>query len=215
MRDALVHLDPSMTLESLPPGSAVGTASIRRQAALLRVRPDILPAPLRGPADARLLALDSGEVDALILASSGLDRLGQTHRICERISPERLCPPLGAGIIALQCRNDDERSKAVAVDLGHRATTVQAIAERTLLQKMDGFCNGPLAGYCTTDAHGMLTLRGMVFSPDGATVIDVRRTGTDPAATALAVHRRLARHGAGDVPAPPHRGLDLSPDAQA
>ncbi|MCX5338580.1 hypothetical protein [Streptomyces atratus] len=138
-----------------------------------------------------MAARDAGEVDALILASSGLDRLGEAHRISERISPERLCPPLGAAIIALQCRIDDEETKKVAALLHHPATAAEVIAERTVLQGMGGFCNAPLAGYCTTDKSGLLIVRDMVFTLDGATAIDVRHSGEDPVDTAKELCRRL------------------------
>ncbi|WP_179120251.1 hydroxymethylbilane synthase [Streptomyces tsukubensis] len=198
VRDALVHPDRAMTVVTLTAGSRMGTASVRRRAQLATLRPDVVTIPLRGPADDRLGALDAGAVDALILAASGLDRLGLAHRISEHITTELVCPPLGAAIIALQCRADDEATIAVAAGMGDETTTLRARAERAVLRDLGGFGNAPLAGYCILDESG-LTLRAMVFSPDGLTRVDVRRTGPDPESTALAVCRVLREHGAGKL----------------
>lgn len=199
IRDALVHRDPQMTLDALSEGSRIGTASIRRTAHLRMLRPDLEIIPMRGPADQRLAALDAGEVDGLILAASGLDRLGLSHRISQRISPHLLCPPLGAASVILQCREGDKTSLAVAAGISDPAAEMQAAAERTVLREMDGFCNAPLAGYATISNDGQVTVRAVAFSRDGSVLIDVRHTGNDAVQTAMVVCRRLVHHGAREL----------------
>ncbi|MFJ3637645.1 hydroxymethylbilane synthase [Streptomyces sp. NPDC090112] len=195
LRDALVHRDPHMTLEALPEGTRIGTASVRRRAYLRRLRPDLETVPLRGPVDDRLATLDAGKIDGLIVASSGLDRLGLAHRISHRIPPELICPPLGAASIVLQCREDDEIPLNIAAGLSDPEAQTQATAERTVLREMGGFCNAPLAGYATS-AGEQTTVRAAAFTPDGSVLIEARHTGSDAEETALTVCRRLIRHGA-------------------
>ncbi|NXY93825.1 hydroxymethylbilane synthase [Streptomyces sp. BR123] len=196
LRDALVHRNPHMTLDALPSGARIGTAAIRRRAYLRRLRPDLEVVPLRGPADERLAALDDGAVDGLILGTSGLDRLGLAHRISERISPHLICPPLGAAAIVLQCRKDDEIPLEIAAGLSDPTAERQATAERTVLRHLGGFCNAPLAGYATIGGDGQITVHASVFSPDGRVLIDAVHTGFGAEESAMAVCRRLMRHGA-------------------
>lgn len=212
IRDCLVAREPDARLDTLPPGTTVGTASLRRSAGLRAYRPDLNVVSLRGPVDDRLKALSRHEVDALIVATCSMERLGLRHRISERISPEIICPPLGAAIIALQVRERDSRTRELIRGLHHLETEVEAEAERFVLRQLGGFCNAPLAGYSTTDDDGATTtytVRARTFSVDGGVAIDVRSTGTDAMRTAADVCRRLTRHGALDlagrppVPAPP------------
>lgn len=106
IRDALVHPD-GLTLDELPPGTRIGTSSVRRRAQLSASHPHLEYVPIRGNANSRLAKLAAGEADALLLALSGLERIGETARISEVLSVEVMCPPIGAGILALQCRADD------------------------------------------------------------------------------------------------------------
>ncbi|MGW4288165.1 hydroxymethylbilane synthase [Streptomyces sp. NPDC004673] len=202
IRDCLVARDPNLRLDTLPHGAAVGTASLRRTAALRAYRPDLDVVPLRGPVNNRLTALHRNDVDALIVASCSMERLGMRHRINERISPAIICPPLGAAVIALQAREGDMRTRELVSRLHHPETGVEAEAERTVLRRLGGFCNAPLAGYCATDRAGgtvTYTVRARVFSPDGGTAIDVRRTEADATQAALAVCRGLSLHSVLDL----------------
>ncbi|MER6380732.1 hydroxymethylbilane synthase [Streptomyces sp. NPDC001127] len=199
IRDCLVTRDPEARLDTLPIGATVGTASVRRTAALCAYRPDLELVPLRGPVYNRLEALHRHDVDALVVASCSMERLGLRHRIGERINPEILCPPLGAAIIALQTREDDMDTRKRISKLHDQETEIEAEAERLVLRQMGGFCNAPLAGYCTThdDCNSVTyTVRARAFSPDGGTVIDVRLTGENATQTAMAVCRQLTDHGA-------------------
>ncbi|MFQ6147070.1 hydroxymethylbilane synthase [Streptomyces seoulensis] len=202
IRDCLVTRDPDLRLETLPPGSTIGTASLRRTAALRAYRPDLDIVPLRGPVSERLRALFQHEVDALIVATCSMERLGQRHRIREMVSPEIICPPLGAAIIALQTREDDQDTRRLIAKLHHPDTAVEAEAERLVLRQMGGFCNAPLAGYCSTNGDGNTprhAVRVRAFTRDGGTSIDVRATGNEPMQLAEDVCRRLIRHGALDL----------------
>lgn len=194
LRDALVHRNPGMTLEALPKGGRIGTASVRRRAYLRRMRPDLEITSLRGPVDARLATLDAGEIDGLIVAASGLDRLGLAHRISQRIPSELICPPLGAAAIVLQCREDDEIPLSIATSLSNTTAQTVAAAERTVLREMGGFCNAPLAGYATIDGE-QITVRAAAFTPDGSVLIEAHHTGSDAQETAMTVCQRLTRHG--------------------
>ncbi|WP_053042549.1 hydroxymethylbilane synthase [Streptomyces sp. KE1] len=202
IRDCLVTRDGTGTLDSLPPGTTVATASVRRTAAVRAYRPDLTITPIRGPVDERLRALRApgSGVDALIVASCSMERLGLAHQIAQRLHPEIICPPLGAAIIAFQTREDDTRTRERLAALHDPATAVEAEAERFVLRQMGGYCNAPLAGYCSTrhgtDGTPSYTVRVRSLTPDGTSAVDVRLTGRDATATAAAAclqHQRYAR----------------------
>ncbi|MGG2462800.1 hydroxymethylbilane synthase [Streptomyces sp. RGM 3693] len=201
IRDCLVTHEAGLSLATLPKGAVIATSSVRRAAALRIHRPDIEIAPMRGPVHERLRSLDgsSSDVDGLIVATCSMERLGLSHRIAERISPEVICPPLGAAIIALQAREDDMETRKKIFRLHDTATEVEAEAERLVLRQMGGFCNAPLAGYCTTnrsDRTTTYTVRARAFAEDGGTAIDVRLTRGDATQAAMTVCQQLTDHGA-------------------
>ncbi len=202
IRDCLVAHEAGLSLATLPEGAVIATSSLRRAAALHIHRPDIEIARMRGPVSERLRTLDGSgsDVDGLIVATCSMERLGLAHRIAERISPEIICPPLGAAIIALQTREDDMETRKKIFRLHDTATETEAEAERTVLRQMGGFCNAPLAGYCTTNRRGRstttYTVRARAFTKDGGTAIDVRLTGENATQAAMAVCRQLTAHGA-------------------
>ncbi|MGW2919547.1 hydroxymethylbilane synthase [Streptomyces angustmyceticus] len=197
IRDCLVTRHGDTTLDTLPEGAAIATASVRRGSALRAYRPDLAVVPIRGPVSERLRTLDEvgGNVDGLIVATCSMERLGLAHRINQRISTEIICPPLGAAIIALQAREDDLETRKQLSKLHDQATEIEAQTERLILRRMGGFCNAPLAGYCTTTAAGTYTVRARAFGYGGGTTIDTRLTGKDPIQTAEAVCEKLTRHG--------------------
>jgi hydroxymethylbilane synthase len=156
-------------LAELPPGSRVATSSVRRTAQLGRRRPDLAVRRIRGNVNNRIARLDEhGEFDAMVLAVAGLRRIGQERRAAEILSTEWMCPPVGAGVIGIQCREPDEPVRAVLGLLDHAETRVHVTAERTMLHTLRGHCNSPIAGHCRTEPDGQIGLRGMVFSRDGA-----------------------------------------------
>ncbi len=185
-------------LAELPPGALTGTSSVRRAAQLRLHHPHLQIKPLRGNVNTRLMRLDEGHFDAIIAAVSGLYRVDQADRITEILPVDTMCPAVGAGIIALQCRAADDEIRALAAALGDADTTRQAIAERAMLHALQGHCNSPIAGYATTEPSGKLSLRGKVFSLDGSQWLDSHHWGVpeDPAALGFFVGADLLRQGA-------------------
>jgi hydroxymethylbilane synthase len=185
-------------LAELPEGSVIGTSSVRRAAQLRLHHPHLRIEPLRGNVNTRLMRLDEGHFDVLIAAVSGLRRVDQADRITEVLSLETMCPPIGAGIIALQCRADDPQVLQLGAQLNDPDTNHQADAERAMLHALQGHCNSPIAGYAATDATGRLSLHGKVFSLDGSQWIDSHHWGVaeDPQALGFFVGSDLLRQGA-------------------
>lgn len=185
-------------LAELPEGSVIGTSSVRRTAQLRLRHPHLRIEPLRGNVNTRLMRLDEGHFDALIAAVSGLHRIDQAHRITEILPLETMCPPIGAGIITLQCRADDTQVLQLGAQLNDLDTNRQADAERAMLHALQGHCNSPIAGYAITDPTGRLSLHGKVFSPDGSQWIDSHHWGVaeDPQALGYFVGSDLLRQGA-------------------
>ncbi|WP_377268535.1 hydroxymethylbilane synthase [Peterkaempfera sp. SMS 1(5)a] len=200
VRDALVH-PGGLTLDELPDGTRIGTSSVRRVAQLAVSHPGLVCVPMRGNANRRLEKLDAGEADALLLAVAGLRRIGREDRIGEILSVESMCPPVGAGILALQCREDDTDTVDTVAGLGDAATWRETTAERMLLHVLQGHCNSPIAGLARAERDGRLSLRARVFSPDGKTVLDAHEWAgpLDPATLGTSVAVALLRQGARDV----------------
>lgn len=200
IRDALVH-PGGLTLDQLAPGTRIGTSSVRRTAQLAASHPHLVCVPLRGNANRRLEKLAAGEADALLLAVSGLERIGRTDAICEVLSPDVMMPPIGAGILALQCREGDTGIIGTVSDLGDPATHREATAERMFLHVLQGHCNSPIAGYARAERGGDLSLRASVFTPDGKTVLNAHEWAgrLDPATLGTSVAVALLRQGARDL----------------
>ncbi|MEV5413002.1 hydroxymethylbilane synthase [Thermopolyspora sp. NPDC052614] len=200
LRDALVH-PGGLTLDELPEGTRIGTSSVRRVAQLAISHPHLRCVPIRGNANRRLEKLDAGEADALLLAVSGLERIGRKDRISEALSLETMCPPIGAGVLALQCREDDTDTIDAVSGLGHPPTWREITAERMLLHVLQGHCNSPIAGYARAERDGRLSLRARVFTPDGKIVLDAHEWAgpLDPATLGTSVAVALLRQGAREV----------------
>ncbi|MCE7080270.1 hydroxymethylbilane synthase [Streptomyces sp. ST2-7A] len=200
VRDALIH-PGGLDLADLPPGSRIGTSSVRRVAQLSAAHPHLECVPMRGNANRRLEKLAAGEADALLLAVSGLERIGRPDVITRVLSTEEMMPPIGAGVLALQCREDDSDLIDVVSDLNHPATHRETTAERTLLHVLQGHCNSPIAGWARTDAEGELSLSAMVFSPDGKVTLSASEEAgrLDPATLGTSVAVALLRQGARDL----------------
>ncbi|GAA5049194.1 hydroxymethylbilane synthase [Nocardia callitridis] len=185
-------------LAELPEGSVVGTSSVRRSAQLRLHYPHLRVKPLRGNVNTRLERLAEGHVDVLIAAVSGLYRVGQQHRITETLDLETMCPPIGAGIILLACRDTDTQLRELGAQLDDAETHRHADAERAMLHALQGHCNSPIAGVATTERTGRLTLRGKVFNADGTRWLDAHHWGVpeDPQALGFFVGADLLRQGA-------------------
>ncbi|OON82850.1 hydroxymethylbilane synthase [Streptomyces tsukubensis] len=197
IRDALVHPD-GLGLDKLPPGTRIGTSSVRRTAQLAASYPRLRCVPMRGNANRRLEKLAQGEADALLLAVSGLERIGRQDVITEILPAETMMPPIGAGILALQCREDDHATIDTVSGLGDPATHREASAERMFLHVLQGHCNSPIAGYARAERGGELSLRARVFTPDGKTVLNAHEWAgpLDPATLGTSVAVALLRQGA-------------------
>ncbi|MEU2392319.1 hydroxymethylbilane synthase [Streptomyces sp. NPDC007369] len=200
VRDALVH-PAGLTLDELPAGARIGTSSVRRTAQLAASHPHLTCVPIRGNANRRLDKLAAGDADALLLAVSGLERIGRPDAISEVLSPQRMCPPIGAGILALQCREDDAALIEAVSGLGDPATHREATAERMLLHVLQGHCNAPIAGYASTERDGELALYAKVFTPDGKRVLRAHEWAgpLDPATLGTSVAVALLRQGAREL----------------
>ncbi len=178
VRDALVAKNVA-TLDALPQGARVGTASLRREALLRRVRPDFRIELLRGNVPTRVRRVESGELDATLLAAAGLKRLGLEDKVAALLPLETFPPACGQGTIALECREDDSRIRDLLAAIDHRDTSIALACERAFLAALDGSCRTPIAGYARMEA-GMLRFDGIMLSEDGRESYEASGSG-DPA----------------------------------
>ena len=195
-RDAIVSRDGG-GLAALPAGSRVGTSSLRRVCQVRAARADLSIEILRGNVDTRLRKVAEGVVDAAVLASAGLDRLGFSARIAERLDTTRMLPAIGQGALALESRADDTRVVKLCRALADAAAEVTTTAERALLAGLGVGCRTPVAGHATL-AEGRLTLTGLVGRPDASEMIREALTGApaDAAVMGAELARRLLARGA-------------------
>jgi len=168
-RDAFVS-NVYRTLSDMPPGSIVGTSSLRREAQLRERYPQLKVEPLRGNVNTRLHRLDQGNHAAIILAAAGLKRLGFADRIATMLEPEESLPAVGQGALALECRSDRPDVIAALAPLADADTTLATAAERAFGHKLAGSCRTPLAAYAIRRGSE-LWLRGLVASRDGRAVL--------------------------------------------
>jgi hydroxymethylbilane synthase len=195
-RDAIVSKSGA-GLAALPPGSRVGTSSLRRVCQVRAARSDLAVDILRGNVDTRLRKVAEGVVDAAVLASAGLDRLGFSARIAERLDVDRMLPAIGQGALAIEARADDARVIDFCRALADPDAETTVAAERALLAGLGVGCRTPVAGHATL-VHGQLTLAGLVGRPDASEMIRETISGAPADAVALgsALARRLLARGA-------------------
>jgi len=182
------------SIDQLPHKARVGTSSLRRQAQLLAMRPDLQIHPLRGNVDTRLRKLAEGEYDAIILAAAGLHRLGKTELVKQVISPEIMCPAAGQGALGIEIRRSDESTQqhlAFLDDANARAATA---CERALLNKLGGGCQVPI-GAAAEVRNGRIHLDAIVAHPDGSKILRESRDGEDPETLGNEVGEILLRRG--------------------
>jgi hydroxymethylbilane synthase len=203
-RDAFVSVHHE-SFAALPPRARIGTSSLRRQAQLRAERPDVQCVEFRGNVDTRLRKLAEGQVDAIILASAGLERLGLTGDRRECFSPLVLCPAAGQGALAIETRADDERTLAALKFLNHEPTRYAVTAERAALAALGGGCQVPIGIYCFAAGEGY-SVAAAVAAPDGSEVLRLamNRQGGDAVALGRKVASRLLEQGA-------QRLLDMAP----
>jgi hydroxymethylbilane synthase len=172
------------SLRDLPQGAVVGSASLRRQAMVRRLRPDISVVPFRGNVETRIRKLDAGEVDATLLALAGLKRLGLADKATALLDVDDFLPAVGQGAVTIEARIDDARTRALLAKIDHVDTSVALLAERAFLDVLDGSCRTPIAGHALLDGD-RLSFRGMVLRPDGSQVFETTRAGARRDAVAL------------------------------
>ncbi|HYA95727.1 MAG TPA: hydroxymethylbilane synthase [Terriglobales bacterium] len=179
----------------LPRGARVGTSSLRRQAQIKLVRPDLNIFPLRGNVDTRLRKLESGEFDAIILAAAGLNRLGRTERVREVLPVDIVCPAVGQGALGIEARADDLATIKELAFLDDGAARRATAAERALLRTLGGGCQVPIGAYAEA-VGGELKLTAIVAHPDGSNVLREQQTGGDPEELGTRVGKMLLARGA-------------------
>jgi hydroxymethylbilane synthase len=198
VRDAFIGATAG-TLGELPPGSTVGTSSLRRAAQVCRARPDLRVVDFRGNVETRLKKLGEGQADATLLALAGLERLGLAARATSILSTEEMLPAVAQGAIGVTCREDDAKLRALLEPLNDVASATTVACERGFLARLDGSCKTPIAGLAELDA-GMLKFRGLIIRPDGREWYDIDVTGKAEHAQQLgtdAGKELLARAGPG------------------
>jgi hydroxymethylbilane synthase len=165
-RDVLVTSSGKSLME-LPPGSRIGTSSLRRRVQLLRQRPDLEIVVLRGNVDTRLRKCREGEVDAIVLARAGLLRLGRADEATQVLAPEVMLPAVGQGALAIELRAGDETTGGVLAAAHDEETGIAISAERGVMRAVEGNCQTPVAAYAERRGNE-LWLRGMLAEPDGS-----------------------------------------------
>ena len=198
VRDAFISRK-AKTLRDLPRAAVVGTASLRRQAMVKRLRPDLKVITFRGNVQTRLRKLDEGEVDATLLALAGLKRLGLTEHATSLLETEEFLPAVGQGAIAIETRQDDDATRKLLAAINDPETEIALAAERAFLTVLDGSCRTPIAGHALF-AGGELLFRGLIARPDGSESLETSRRGRPEDAARLgadAGNELKSRAGAG------------------
>jgi len=197
--DALVG-PKGCELQSIAKGARIGSSSLRRQAQLKLMRPDLSIEPLRGNVNTRLAKLDNGDYDAIILAAAGLERLGLQHYISQQFTPEEMLPAAAQGVISIECLESNSELRSVLDKLNHEPTAQTTIAERTIARVLQANCQSPVATYAVISGASM-TVTALVAMPDGSQSIrdvvngaadDAEQLGEDLA-------NRLLASGAGEL----------------
>ena len=188
------------SLDALPQGACVGTSSLRRQAQLRALRPDLQSRDLRGNVNTRLAKLDAGEYDAIILACAGLERLELGARIRDRLVAPQWLPAPAQAAVAIECRQDDADAIALLKALDDAATRTCVEAERAMNRALDGSCHVPVAGLAQWRGED-LWLQGLVGGVADGRAVRAQAQGpaTDPEALGREVARQLLEGGAGEL----------------
>ncbi|WP_417680722.1 hydroxymethylbilane synthase [Roseibium sp.] len=176
VRDAFIS-PKAERLQDLPQGAVVGSSSLRRQAMIKRLRPDIDVVMYRGNVQTRLRKLEEGVVDATLLAYAGLKRLGLSEVVTSLLEPEEFLPAVGQGAICIESRENDDATLRLLAAIHDPETQVRLDAERAFLAVLDGSCRTPIGGLALVDGEKIL-FRGTVLKPDGSEVHSVERQGS-------------------------------------
>jgi hydroxymethylbilane synthase len=184
-RDALV----GRTLDEIPTGGRVGTGSVRRRAQLAALRPDLAFGELRGNIPTRIDK--APDFDAIVLAAAGLDRLGLSRHVAERLDPSSVLPQVAQGALAVECRVDDDETRALLARIEHGGVRAAVTAERAYLAALGGGCDLPCGALAETDAGGTVHLEALLASLDGRITLRVRVEGIEPTAVGVEAARRI------------------------
>lgn len=195
-RDALVS-SRHASLAEMPAGAVIGTSSLRREAQVRERHPGLVVRPLRGNLDTRLAKLDRGEYDGIVLAASGLMRLGLAERIRARLDVTESLPAAGQGALGIEIRAGRPELRAWLQPLVHAATTACVTAERAVSRALAGSCQVPLAAHAIVEDDDTLYLRALVAQPDGRRVLREQVRGPLAGAQALGEQVAAALRGAG------------------
>lgn len=184
-----VLVSKSGCLTDLPEGGRIGTSSLRRAAQILFARPDMCIDPLRGNLDTRLQKLDTGDMDAIVLAAAGIRRLGLKHRISEYLDSSVMLPAAGQGALCIEIRAGDKDTGFLVGELDHAETRTVVLGERAFLHRLGGSCQVPIAAHGRIDGQNF-ELSGLVAEPDGSRIFRAALTG--PAGTSKHIGTELA-----------------------
>lgn len=194
-RDVLISKN-HLKFDQLKEGAVIGTSSLRRSAQLLAQRPDLEIKWIRGNIDTRVGKLDDSEYDAIILAAAGLYRLGWAQEVITEFIDEKVCvPAVGQGALSIECREDDQELRALLDQFTCKNTDRAVRTERVYLQKMEGGCQVPIAGYAFINDQDEIVMTGLVASPDGKIIYKEQFTGQNPEEVGNIVAARLTEKG--------------------
>jgi hydroxymethylbilane synthase len=197
-RDAFISRKAN-SLATLAKGATLGTASLRREAQVRRLRPDLNIVPLRGNVETRLRKLDEGAMDATILALAGLKRLQRADAVTAILEPQDFLPAVGQGAIAIEVRETDDVTREALAGINHPTTLTALACERAFLAVLDGSCRTPIGGHAVVE-NERLQFRGMIIRPDGGEAHETSRDGhvRDAAALGADAGRELKAKGGAD-----------------
>ena len=198
------------SVADLPKGARVGTSSLRRQAQLKVVRPDLDIHPLRGNVDTRVRKLEEGEYDAIILAAAGLTRLGKTQLVKQVLPEDFMCPAAGQGALGIEIREGDAEMREHLAFLDDPAARAATACERALLRQLGGGCQVPIGAFAQMQ-DGKLQLTAVVARPDGSEVLREQQSGTEPVALGESVAQALLHRGATRILQDVYGGAEAAP----
>ena len=189
------------SFEGLKEGAKIGTSSLRRASQINRNFPHLEVVPLRGNIDTRLKKMENGDVDAVILAKAGIDRMGWESRINVVLEPDMMLPAVGQGALGIECRADDEEAMALLHKVNDEETFACVSAEREMARLLGGNCHTPIAGYCEKTKGGSLRIISHVASPDGKKLVRSRHKMPyeNPKAVGKAAADELLEQGAKEI----------------
>jgi len=196
-RDVLVCTQSS-SLEELPSGAVIGTSSLRRQAQVLRHRPDLKIESIRGNVDTRIRKVEEGQYDAAVMAGAGITRLGLDKHIATWLPLSIMLPAPGQGALGIQCRADDKTTLAILKKISDIDTTKSVRAERAFLLALGGGCSIPVGAYAEIK-EGVIVMQGLVAATDGTQVIKVDGQGEEPETLGKQLAKQALAQGAGEM----------------